>query len=118
MNQRVESYLLNLPEGLLEKVFAIRKLIMESAPQMEESIKFGIPFYSWKGPLFYFNKKGNGINLGFYHGIHLLDEAGILGSHELKMVRHFYFDQNTEIPVDFLKDLILQSVDINQKKKK
>jgi hypothetical protein len=86
-------------------------------PEIEENIKYKIPFYSFKGPLFYFNKKGRGVNLGFYHGVKLKDETSILSGHELKMIRHFYFDQRTDIPMEIVKDLILQSIDIKLQKK-
>lgn len=50
----VDEYITNAPKEVQEKLKEVRKAILEIAPNAEEKISYGMPFYAYKGRLVYF----------------------------------------------------------------
>lgn len=117
MNPRVAVYFDSLPEELKPAVFETRDMILDLAPGIEECWKWGLAFYTWKGSLCYFNKSKSGIYLGLFHGPKLEDPYGVLSGHKLKAVRHLELLPFDESKKEAIKDLVLQVLDLNQKKR-
>lgn len=62
---KIESYIQQLPDDVQEILRNIRKLILDNAPEAEESFAYGMPAYkTHKKPLVYFAAYKN--HIGFY----------------------------------------------------
>ncbi|MBU3821619.1 DUF1801 domain-containing protein [Flavobacteriaceae bacterium XHP0103] len=61
----VDAYINSFPEDVKIKLVAMRKIILETAPEAVESISYGMPAYKLrKKPLVYFGAYKN--HIGFY----------------------------------------------------
>lgn len=60
----IDSYILRFPKHTQLTLNAIRKTIRESAPDAEETIKYGIPTFTLHGNLVHFGGYKN--HIGFY----------------------------------------------------
>lgn len=56
----------------------LRHLILDVAPAVDEKISYGVPFFSYHGPLCYLNPVPGAVDLGFVRGAELSNEQGIL----------------------------------------
>lgn len=63
MPNSVEEYISSCPLEAQEGLSRMRKLIKAAAPEAEEKISYGMPYYGYKGRLAYFklNKKHIGL---------------------------------------------------------
>src|SRR5574342_1112222 len=59
----VDEYIANAPEDLQGKLRQLRSAIKEVAPDAEEKISYGMPYYGYKGRLAYFRVTKNHIGL-------------------------------------------------------
>ena len=50
----VNEYIANAPQDLQSKLKQLRKAIKDCAPEAQERISYGMPYYSYKGRLAYF----------------------------------------------------------------
>lgn len=50
----VDAYIAGVPPDVRGKLLKLRAAIKASAPQAQESISYGMPYYSYKGRLAYF----------------------------------------------------------------
>ncbi|NDC31296.1 MAG: DUF1801 domain-containing protein [Bacteroidetes bacterium] len=79
-------------EWIQGKYQELRPLILSVSSEIQESIKFNAPFYTYKGFLLYFSviKKGNKLVLGFCDGHLMSDEENILQANEGQtQIRHW-----------------------------
>lgn len=63
-SQTVDEYIASFPEPVQVKLKEIRKVIKEAAPEVQESISYGMPAFKLNGPLVYF--AGYAKHIGFY----------------------------------------------------
>jgi uncharacterized protein YdhG (YjbR/CyaY superfamily) len=59
----VDHYLSSLPRGEKEVLEDLRRIIKETAPEVEEMISYGIPTYKLNGPLVHFKTGKNHLSL-------------------------------------------------------
>ena len=59
----VDEYITMWPLAAQTKLIVIRKIIKELAPQAEEKISYGMPYYNLNGRLIYFSAHTNHIGL-------------------------------------------------------
>jgi hypothetical protein len=111
--ETVADYVDGLDDWRGEAVSTLRRLIMEAAPDAEESIKWARPVYEYNGPLCYIMAFKNHVNLGFSRGVDLPDEAGVLEGSG-KQMRHVKVTSIADITEDVLKDLIRAAVALNR----
>jgi uncharacterized protein YdhG (YjbR/CyaY superfamily) len=60
----VDEYISGAPDNVREKLKELRAIIKSTAPQVEEKISYGIPYYGYKGRLVYFRYAST--HIGFY----------------------------------------------------
>lgn len=60
----IDEFIAGFPESVQEILEKIRMTIRESAPDAEETIKYGIPTFTLKGNLIHFSAYKN--HIGFY----------------------------------------------------
>lgn len=74
MDDGVETYFLNQEEKFHKLLFRLREIILESDSRIVETIKYNIPFYTYKKNLCYINVvKSKYVDLGFVDGFKLAD---------------------------------------------
>lgn len=118
-SKEVDHYLRRSPKHVRELMTHLRTIILKTIPDVEETIKFAVPFYSRQGLLCYLNpvKDGSGVYIGFVQGHRLSDESGILTGKKLKQIRYMEFHTRREIKVSVVKEYLTEAVMLNELKK-
>lgn len=112
-SRQVDDYLSVFSIETQKKVNVLRELILDAAPMVEESLKFGIPFYTLHGFLAFITIKKDKIIVGLCDGVSLVDEEKKLSAQYNKQVRHFAFDNFNQDELDYLRYFILQHCELN-----
>ena len=113
----VDEYIAAQPAELQFRLWTLRKLIFDAAPQVGESIKYGIPFYTYYGLLCYLNAKQDYLDFGFCRGVALSDEAGLLYG-DNQEIRKVKVGQLTGPLVQSLRQLVQEALLVNGERKK
>jgi len=111
--ETVAEYISSLDDWRGKMVSALRELVLEGAPEAEESIKWARPAYEYNGALCYIMAFKNHVNLGFSRGTDLSDPLGILEGSGKEM-RHVKVTTLEGILADALKDLVREAVALNR----
>ncbi|MGD2144339.1 MAG: DUF1801 domain-containing protein [Anaerolineae bacterium] len=111
----VAEYAAGLGDWRAEAVLALRDLVRRAAPEAKESIKWAQPVYEVNGPFCYIRAFKNHVNFGFWRGVDLPDEAGILAGSGEKM-RHVKLTGLEDIREDVLENLVGEAVALNRAK--
>ena len=85
--ESVEAYLADLTPPMRETVGALRSLIREAAPELDETFKWGRPCYEHHGLVAYIKAAKAHVTFGFERGEELSDPEGLLEGSGKKM-RH------------------------------
>lgn len=115
----VDNFLFDQPEGRRQLMEALRELIFSIQPDVEESIKWNSPFYSYNGLLCYvnFDKKAKCVALGFVEGFLIEDRYGAF-SRDTSQIKKIFFDESEDIDVRMVTYYLRQALKINKTKKK
>lgn len=111
----VDAYIAGLETWQAEIVSEVRQIIRAAAPQAEEAIKWAQPVYSHNGPFAYIKAFKNAVNFGFWRGVDLDDDTGLLQGTGDKM-RHVKLTRLEDIKPDIFTGFIQQAVSLNQTK--
>ena len=95
---------------------ALRMLILQAGPYVEETIKYKIPFYSYHGRLCFLNIRGGVVELGFCQGAFLSNEQRYLVG-EGKEVRHVRIKSLADINRGAIQALLQEAMLLNEEKK-
>lgn len=103
--KNVDDYILSFPKETAQKLNALRNLIFNIAPSVEESISYGMPAYKYrKKPLVYF--------AGYAHhiGLYATPVSHKAFQSELKTYKQgkgsVQFPLNEELPMDLIERMI------------
>ena len=113
---RIEKYICQFNPSVQKILNNIRKVILENAPEAEETISYGMPAYKTNRlPLIYFAAYKN--HIGFYAtpSGHSAFQKELSGYKQGKGSVQFPIDQ--PIPYDLIKRIVLFRVQQNQKRK-
>ena len=115
----VDLYLKHTSKQLRDLMSEVRAIIWEVIPDVEETIKFTVPFYSKTGILCYISplKKKDGIYLGFTKGYLMSDESGVFAGRDRKYIRHIEFRTASDIKKKLLKEYLEEAVMFNEMKR-
>ena len=83
----VTAFINQQPPKLRNILSALRTTILQSGLSIEESIKYGLPFYSYYGQLCFLNPRDEIVLLGLCKGAALSNTQGLLEG-DGKEVRH------------------------------
>ena len=111
----VDAYITSLESWQAEIVSSVRQIVLKTAPQAEEAIKWAQPIYSKNGPFAYIKAFKNSVNFGFWRGVDLADSQNILEGSGDKM-RHVKLSSLEEIDEKAFADFIQQAVKLNLSK--
>lgn len=83
--------------------------------QLEDKIRFNIPFYYKKSWICYLNPvKNNAIELAFPRGNELSNEQGPLQSKGRKQVMSVEFEKLSDLPVSTLQEVINEAIMLDE----
>ena len=112
----VDEYIAEAPKEVQEKLQELRATIKIAAPDAQERISYGMPYYDYKGRLVYFRpwKK----HIGLYIPTPIVEEhkSELEGYETTDATIRFPLDE--ELPIELIKKLIQARVRENDKKKK
>ena len=108
----VDAYIASLETWQAEIVSGVRQIVLKTAPEAEEAIKWAQPVYSSNGPFAYIKAFKNSVNFGFWRGMDLDDPQGILEGSGDKM-RHVKLASLDDIDNQAFSDFIQQAVQLN-----
>jgi hypothetical protein len=111
----VDEYIRGLEDWQKELVAELRGLVREAAPAATESIKWAQPVYGDNGPFCYIRAFKKHVNFGFWRGVELPDEAGILQGSGDKM-RHVKLTAMEDIQREPFQALVREAVELNRRK--
>lgn len=102
--KNVDEYIAQTPEKAQKKLQELRAVIKSTAPDAEERISYGMPYYYYKGRLVYFQlwKK----HIGFYVPTPVVEEhkSELQGYQTTNATIRFPLDQ--KLPIDLIKKLV------------
>lgn len=113
----VSTFINQQPLALKHLLNALRVLILQAGPYVEETIKYNIPFYNYQGRLCFLNTREGGVELGFFQGAFLANEQGLLVG-EGKEVRHVRIKSLAHIDQEAIQALLQEAMLLNEVKKK
>ena len=74
----VDRYVAKVEPHLREIFEAVRTTVLETAPELREHLKMGVPHYSRHADVIYIADYGHHVNLGFHRGAFLKDPDHVL----------------------------------------
>jgi hypothetical protein len=112
---KVEDYIADLPQWMQEQLFVVREIILQSNPDIKESMKFNIPFYTLNGLLFYFSLyKKKEFVLGICNGAKLQNKHQKLRADaKQKYIRHWVLLESSEPDYELLAEYIEEAINLN-----
>lgn len=112
----VDAYIAAFPKRVQRKLKEVRAAIKQTAPNAEERISYGMPYYSYKGRLAYF--AAHETHIGLYLSPPVIEKfKNELGKHKTaKATVRFPLDR--EFPVSLIKKLIKAGLRNNEEKMK
>ncbi len=112
-----ETYILNQKEPFQSTMLAIRSVIFDTIPKIEEKYKYKIPFYYYKGkPLCYLNilKGKKYVDLGFWDGFKLNNDHNHLKANKRKVIKSLEFNDLESPSFSILQQVLLEAVSIKE----
>lgn len=113
----VNSYLEKLPMGRRSALESLRLLIFKIAPGVAESIKYGIPYYNFKGELCAFASQKN------YMSLYIFD-ISIVSKHKKELTglnvgkSCVRFKRIEDLPLKLIESMLKEAYDNNRAKEK
>jgi AcrR family transcriptional regulator len=110
--RELEDYLKPLPEPGAQRLGELRKLLLDTVPELDERVIVGWKVLAYEGNnglVAYLKGRGDCVHLGFYHGAHLPDALGLLQGTG-KQRRHMVIPLHGELDRDAIKDLLEAAV--------
>ncbi len=108
----VTAYIAQIEDWQGEIVSKVRNIILKTAPEADEAIKWAQPVYSVNGPFAYIKAFKNSVNFGFWRGVDIQDPAGLLQGTGEKM-RHVKLLSLDDIDEPAYIDFVQQAVKLN-----
>jgi uncharacterized protein YdhG (YjbR/CyaY superfamily) len=107
----IDTYILDFPEDIQEKLQLIRRTIRHAAPEAEECINYGIPTFKIHGNLLHFAAYKT--HLGFYPGASGIAEfkKELASYNTSKGTVQFALDK--PLPLELISDIVIFRLDEN-----
>lgn len=108
----VEAFMAELEGWQREAAEQLRRLVKLAAPEATEALKWSQPVFQANGPFCYIQSHSNHLNIGFWRGVDLTDEQGLLEGSGAKM-RHLKIHEAQPIPEEALQAFVQQAYQLN-----
>lgn len=108
----VEEYISSAPQDLQPKLKQLRTIIKSIAPDAEEKLSYGMPYYGYKGRLAYFAYAKN--HIGLYI------PPPVIQNHKKELEKYktatatVQFPNDQKLPIALIKKLVKARVKINE----
>jgi len=102
--ENVDDYIAQAPEEVQATLQQLRAVIKTTAPEAEERISYGMPYYYYKGRLVYFQLWKN--HIGFYVPTPVLEEHKNELQGYVTTDATIRFPLNEKLPLDLIKKLV------------
>lgn len=113
---RVDAYIAKSAPFAQPILEHLRKIVHAAAPQVTEGIKWGFPFFDYKGPVCHMSAFKQHMAFGFWKASMLNDPNGLLQKDEPSAGSLGKITSLLDLPSDdILIDFIKQAVHINEK---
>ena len=113
-SKQIDRYLKDLDDWRGKLLARLRKLILETAPEITEEWKWDTPVWAYKGNVVAGGVFKDHVKLNFFKGASLDDPSGLLNSGlDAKATRAIDFHEGEVIDESALKDLVRTAVDYN-----
>ncbi|MGA0560014.1 DUF1801 domain-containing protein [Larkinella sp. VNQ87] len=115
----VDEYINRQKPEIHRLLTQIRRLILESAPRIQEKITWGVPFYFHKGHLCYLNPLRSAeaaVDLCFLRGYELADEQNILENRGRRTVRSLVVRADS-VNEEQIRQLLQEAILLNETSK-
>ena len=114
MHEKILEWFDNIgDEALQSTCYFLRSTILNRNPEIIESYKWNIPFYTYKGYLCYLNIHKKVPYIGWMHGFHLEDPDHQWAPVDTKLIRKQFFPCDQDIPIDILHQYIDRALSYN-----
>ena len=114
--KNVDAYIAKAPKEVQGKLKELRAAIREAAPDAEERISYGMPYYHYNGRLAYFSFWR--VHIGLYIPTPVIEEhRSILKDYETARAT-VRFPLDKKLPVVLIKKLIKARIKKNEAKRK
>jgi uncharacterized protein YdeI (YjbR/CyaY-like superfamily) len=116
-DSRVDAYIAKAAPFAKPILEYIRQVVHEASPLVTETLKWGMPFFDYKGPVCMMAAFKQHLGFGFWKASRLNDPNGFVkGSDDEAAAGSFGRIENMEDlpPADALKDFVLQIIAINE----
>ncbi len=112
-DKTIDSWMAALDPSLRSVAEALRQLILESEPDLSESIKWGNPVYEKQGKVCYLASTKAYVSLGFFNGAALTDPEGFIEGTGKKM-RHVKVRSSEDIRNELFSSWVREAIRLNQ----
>ena len=113
---RVDAYIAKSAEFAQPILNHIRQLVHQTSPLITETIKWGFPFFEYKGQVCHMSSFKQHCAFGFWKASLLNDPAGYIKLGEASAGSFGRLTAISDLPGDeVLKNFILQAMEINEK---
>jgi uncharacterized protein YdhG (YjbR/CyaY superfamily) len=113
----VEDCIFNLNENERKIAEFLRNEILNLAMGVEEKIAYGLPFFTYLGPLCYLAPKKVGVDLGFMDGQQFELTKQYLNMDGRKRVGSLFYKNLESINFEILRQTLVEAIEFNQQKK-
>lgn len=111
----IERYIHNIEEAKIKELILASDILIQSlVPQVILETKWRLPFYSYLGPLLYFNVSKGKFYFGFYHGNKMNHITEL--EHSLKMVSKLYISSIEDLNNPRVSEIIVEATMLNEAK--
>lgn len=115
--ESVDEYILSAPKEARSHLQQVRTAVKAAAPNSNEALKWGKPYYSHKGMLAGFDALKNHISFEIWTDELKLNDRELLEKAGYKTAkRTFQIQYDQPVPVELIKKLIKAQVKINEAK--
>jgi hypothetical protein len=111
--ESVEEYIRGLEDWQADLVTRLREIIKEAVPGVQESIKWGRPFFDMNGPICYIVAHSKSVNFGFWRGVELQDPQELMEGTGEKM-RHIKLQSKEQIDKGAFMEFLKQAEKLNR----
>ncbi len=113
-SQHIDNHIKELGDWRGKLLARLRKLILDSAPELTEEWKWDTPVWSYKGNVVAGGVFKDHVKLNFFKGAALEDPKGLFNAGlDAKTTRAIDFNEDSDIDEPALKDLVRAAVSYN-----
>ena len=110
----VSLFIAEQPEANQAILLRLQKIILASAPQLEEKLSYHIPFYYYLGRLCYLNPRQQSVDIGFCRGFELSNEQRLLEAKDRAEVKTITYSSVAEIVEKPLREILQEALLLNE----